>query len=43
MGRFVIAAYTPKANQEAGLLEAVKKHLAVLRAEALITGNKHIS
>ncbi len=37
MGRFVIVAYTPKANQEARLLEAVKKHLVVLGAEGLIT------
>ena len=37
MGRFVIVAYTPKANHEAGLLKAVKKHLVVLEAEGLIT------
>ncbi len=37
MGRFVIVAYTPKPGMEGKLLAAVKKHLAVLRAEQLVT------
>ena len=37
MGRFVIVAYQPKAGQEQALLAAVKKHLQVLRAAALVT------
>ncbi|MGB5210072.1 MAG: antibiotic biosynthesis monooxygenase [Gammaproteobacteria bacterium] len=37
MGRCVIAAYTPKPGAEQALLEAVQKHLEVLRAESLVT------
>lgn len=37
MGRFVIAAYRPKAGCEQRLLGAVRKHAGVLRAEGLIT------
>lgn len=37
MGRFVIAAYTPKAGKEQELLAAVARHLQVLRAEQLVT------
>ena len=37
MGRFVIVAYTPKPRKEQQLVAAVKKHLAVLRAEQLVT------
>jgi quinol monooxygenase YgiN len=37
MGRFVIVAYTPKANKEQQLLAAVKKHLQVLQKEHLVT------
>jgi hypothetical protein len=37
MGRFVIAAYTPKAGQEPQLLATVRKHLRVLHAEQLVT------
>jgi quinol monooxygenase YgiN len=37
VGRFVIVAYTPKPGKEAHLLEAVRKHLNVLRAEQLVT------
>jgi hypothetical protein len=37
MGRFVIVAYTPKPGRETQLQALVKKHLDVLRTEALIT------
>lgn len=37
MGRFVIAAYSPKAGQQQALLKAVQKHLQILRAENLVT------
>ena len=37
MGRFVIAVYKPKANCDAQLMAAVRKHAGVLRAEGLIT------
>ena len=35
MGRCVIVAYRPKPGKEDALLEAVRKHLSVLRAEQL--------
>jgi hypothetical protein len=37
MGRFVIAAYRPKAGCEQRLLSAVGRHAGVLRAEGLMT------
>lgn len=37
MGRFVIVAYTPKPGKAEALLAAVSKHLAVLRAESLVS------
>lgn len=37
MGRFVIVAYTPKADKEQQLLAAVRKHLQVLQTEQLVT------
>jgi len=37
MGRFVIAAYRPKAGCEAQLLAAVRRHAGVLRVEGLIS------
>lgn len=37
MGRFVIVAYAPKPGKEPQLLEAVKKHLKVLREQQLVT------
>ena len=37
MGRFVIVAYAPKPGMADRLLAAVGKHLAVLRAEGLVT------
>jgi hypothetical protein len=37
MGRFVIAAYTPKPGKERELLAAVARHQRVLRAENLVT------
>jgi quinol monooxygenase YgiN len=37
VGRFVIAAYTPKPGKEQELTAAVKKHLRVLRAEQLVS------
>jgi hypothetical protein len=37
VGRFVIVAYTPKPGKEPQLLDAVRKHLHVLRAEELAT------
>jgi quinol monooxygenase YgiN len=40
MGRFVIAAYTPKADKEPQLLAVVRKHLQVLQAEQLVTDKR---
>ncbi len=37
MGRFVIVAYSPKPGMEGPLLDAVRKHLRVLRDEHLVT------
>ena len=37
MGRIVIIAYAPKPGKEQQLMDAVKKHLRVLRAEQLAT------
>lgn len=37
MGRFVIAAYTPKPGKEQQLLAAVGRHMTVLRAENLVS------
>ena len=37
MGRFVIAAYTPKPGKERELLAAIARHQRVLRAENLVT------
>lgn len=37
MGRFVIVTYTPKPGRETALLAAVKKHLAVLSEQGLVT------
>jgi hypothetical protein len=37
MSRFVIAAYAPKPGKEQGLLEAIRKHVPVLRREGLVT------
>jgi len=37
MGRFVIVAYAPKPGKQPQLLEAVKKHLKVLREQQLVT------
>lgn len=37
MGRFVIAAYRPKPGMAAQLLDAVGRHMPVLRAEGLIS------
>lgn len=37
MGRFVIVAYKAKPGQDQALLALVKKHLAVLSAEKLVT------
>ena len=37
MGRFVIVSYTPKSGMESRLLAVVKKHIAVLRMQALVT------
>jgi hypothetical protein len=37
MGQFVIACYKPKPGKEAGLLEVVREHLPILRAEKLAT------
>ncbi len=37
MGRFVIAAYRPKAGCESRLVAAVRRHASVLRAEGLIS------
>ena len=37
MGRFVIAAFKPKAGMHAQLVAVVEKHWRVLRAENLVT------
>ena len=37
MGRFVIAAYRPKAGCEQQLLDAVGRHASVLRSEGLVS------
>ena len=37
MARSVIVAYRPKPDREEALLAAVRKHVAVLRAEQLVT------
>jgi hypothetical protein len=37
MGKFVIAAYRPRAGKEARLLQLVKEHLPILRREGLVT------
>lgn len=37
MGRFVVVAYAPKPGMDDLLLEVVRKHLAVLRNEDLVT------
>ena len=37
MGRYVIAAYTPKPGKERDLLAAIERHQRVLRAEKLVT------
>ena len=37
MGRFVIAAYTPKPGKESDLLDALARHQGVLRAGKLVT------
>ncbi|MFQ5986583.1 MAG: hypothetical protein ACE5KQ_04435 [Thermoplasmata archaeon] len=37
MGVFVISAYRPKEGMEAWLLEVLKTHLPILRAEGLAT------
>src|SRR5436309_1293622 len=37
MGQFAIVAYAPKPNKEPQLMEAVKEHLEVLRAQQLVT------
>ncbi|OOG50904.1 hypothetical protein [Rhodanobacter sp. C01] len=37
MGRFVIVAYKPKPGMDEALLAAVKKHVAVLRSEQLVS------
>lgn len=37
MGRFVIVAYKPKPQMDEKLLAAVKKHVAILRAENLVS------
>lgn len=37
MGRFVIVAYKPRPQMNEKLLAAVKKHVAVLRAEKLVS------
>lgn len=36
-GRFAVVAYTPKPGHESALLAAVRKHVAVLRDEGLVT------
>lgn len=37
MGRFVIVAYKPKPQMDERLIAAVKKHVAVLRAENFVS------
>lgn len=37
MGNVVIAAYRPRAGQEAELLELLRGHLPILRQEGLVT------
>lgn len=37
MGRFVIVAYTPRPGMADRLMDAVRKHLQVLRAEDLVS------
>jgi hypothetical protein len=37
VGRFVIAAYRPRAGKAERLLELVKEHLPILRAQGLAT------
>lgn len=37
MGRMVIAAYTPKPGKTDALMAPVRKHMAVLRKENLVT------
>lgn len=37
MGRFAIACYKPKEGRERQLLDAVRKHLEVLRTQELVT------
>jgi len=37
MGRFVIVSYAPKTGMESRLLTVVKKHIEVLRLQALVT------
>ena|SRR5688572_14932204 len=37
MGQYVIAIYRPKDGKEAELLGCVRSHMAVLRAEGLVT------
>jgi quinol monooxygenase YgiN len=37
MGRFVIVAYAPKPGREEDLIDAVRKHIRVLRAENLVS------
>ena len=39
MGRFVIVAYKPKPGKEQRLVKIVKKHIAILRVEKLVTSN----
>ena len=41
-GHISIACYKPKEGKEAGLLEAVKNHLPVLKKEGLVTDRKSI-
>jgi hypothetical protein len=40
--RIVIVAYRPLKGKESGLMAVVKKHLAVLSAEGLVTDRKPI-
>jgi hypothetical protein len=37
MGRFVIAAYRPKAGKQQQLLQCVRDHLPILRSQQLVT------
>jgi hypothetical protein len=43
VGHVTIAAYKPRPGQDAGLLEVVKTHVAILRAEGLATERKSIA